>query len=181
MKKIIAVLLSVMILFGTVSFAVSAVRDDKYDHLPQIFVSGFGSKKVYYKDDPEKNSLFYPVPTDKLLKNLENLPTYALDSAKNGDFDVLYNCIYNLFYDTFEDAVLEKDGAFGYDALNNQFVDMFQAGIVDPAKVTRSALENAASVASMLLTTEAAVVDIPEEKGPELPSMPGMGGMGGMM
>ena len=110
MKKIIAVLLSVMIILGAVSFAVSAVIDDKYDHLPQVFVSGFGSKKVYYKDDPEKNSLFYPVPTDKLLKNLENIPSYVLDSAKNGDFDVLYNCIYNLFYDTFEDAVLEKDG-----------------------------------------------------------------------
>ena len=57
---------------------------------------------------------------------------------------------------------------------------MFEAGIVDPAKVTRSALENAASVASMLLTTEAAVVEVPEEK-PEAPAMPGgMGGMGGM-
>ena len=56
---------------------------------------------------------------------------------------------------------------------------MVQAGIVDPAKVTRSALVNAASVGSMLLTTEAAVVDIPEEKA-EAP-MPGMGGMGGMM
>ena len=56
---------------------------------------------------------------------------------------------------------------------------MFKSGIVDPAKVTRSALENAASVGSMLLTTEAAVIDIPEEK-PEMPAMPqGMGGMGG--
>ena len=56
---------------------------------------------------------------------------------------------------------------------------MFKAGIVDPAKVTRSVLENAVSVASMLLTTEAAVVDIPK---PEAPQMPPMGGgMGGMM
>ena len=54
---------------------------------------------------------------------------------------------------------------------------MFKAGIVDPAKVTRSALVNAASVASMLLTTEAAVVDIKEDK----PAMPDMSGMGGMM
>ncbi len=58
---------------------------------------------------------------------------------------------------------------------------MFKAGIVDPAKVTRSALENAASVASMLLTTEAAVVDIPEETKPAMPDMGAMGGMGGMM
>ena len=75
----------------------------------------------------------------------------------------------------------EKD-AYGYDALLNRYTDMFSAGIVDPAKVTRSALENAASVASMLLTTEAAVVDIPEEsKAPDMSAMAGMGGMGGMM
>ena len=73
----------------------------------------------------------------------------------------------------------EKD-AYGYDALLDRFTDMFAAGIVDPAKVTRSALENAASIASMLLTTEAAIVEIPEEK-PAMPDMSGMGGMGGMM
>lgn len=83
--------------------------------------------------------------------------------------------------DVIVDAVRKETGAYGYDALNNQFVDMFKAGIVDPAKVTRSALENAASVASMLLTTEAAVVDIPEESKPAMPDMSGMGGMGGMM
>ena len=83
--------------------------------------------------------------------------------------------------DVVVDCVLEKDGAYGYDALNSKYVDMFQAGIVDPAKVTRSALTNAASVASMLLTTEAAVVELPEEK-PAAPAMPaGMGGMPGMM
>ena len=58
---------------------------------------------------------------------------------------------------------------------------MFKSGIVDPAKVTRSALENAASVASMLLTTEAAVVEILEEKAPQMPDMSGMGGGMGMM
>ena len=67
----------------------------------------------------------------------------------------------------------------GFNAMTNEYVDMFNEGIVDPAKVTRSALENAVSVASMLLTTEAAVVDIPN---PETPAMPPMGGgMGGMM
>ena len=76
------------------------------------------------------------------------------------------------------DTVLSNEGAFGYDALDYKYVDMFKAGIVDPAKVTRSALMNAASVASMLLTTEAAVIEIPEEK-PAAPAMPA--GMGGMM
>jgi len=81
------------------------------------------------------------------------------------------------------DAIRKETGAFGYDAMADKYVDMFKAGIVDPAKVTRSALENAASVASMLLTTEAAVIEIPEEKAPEMPmggGMPGMGGMGMM-
>ena len=61
----------------------------------------------------------------------------------------------------------------GYDALNDKYVDMFAAGIVDPAKVTRSALQNAASIAAMVLTTEAMVTEIPEDKR-------GGGGMGGM-
>lgn len=80
------------------------------------------------------------------------------------------------------DKVRAEKNSFGFDALKNEFTDMIKAGIVDPAKVTRSALENAASVASMLLTTEAAVVDIPEEKSsmPDMSAMAGMGGMGGM-
>jgi len=82
--------------------------------------------------------------------------------------------------DVILDTVAKESEDYGYDALNDKFVNMFKAGIVDPAKVTRSALENAASVGAMLLTTEAAVVDIPEEK-PAMPDMSGMGGMGGMM
>lgn len=80
------------------------------------------------------------------------------------------------------DKVKAEKDSFGYDALRNEFTDMIKAGIVDPAKVTRSALENAASVASMLLTTEAAVVELPEEKSamPDMSAMAGMGGMGGM-
>ena len=80
------------------------------------------------------------------------------------------------------DNVRSESDAYGYDALLNRYTDMFAAGIVDPAKVTRSALENAASIGSMLLTTQAAVVDIPEEsKAPDMSAMAGMGGMGGMM
>ena len=80
------------------------------------------------------------------------------------------------------DNVRSEKDAYGYDALLNRYTDMFSAGIVDPAKVTRSALENAASIGSMLLTTQAAVVDIPEEtKAPDMSAMAGMGGMGGMM
>lgn len=69
-----------------------------------------------------------------------------------------------------------KGGAFGYDALKDEYVDMFEAGIVDPKMVTRSALENAVSVAGTVLTTGATVTDIPEEK-PAVGGMPGMGDM----
>ena len=79
------------------------------------------------------------------------------------------------------ETVKSESGSYGYDALLNTYTDMLKSGIVDPAKVTRSALENAASIAAMLLTTEAAVVDIPEEKAPAMPDMSAMSGMGGMM
>lgn len=68
----------------------------------------------------------------------------------------------------------------GYNAENHTYVDMFEAGIVDPKMVTRSALQNAASIASIMLTTEAIVTDIPEAK-KDMPGAPDMGGMGGMM
>lgn len=67
----------------------------------------------------------------------------------------------------------------GFDAAKGEYVDMLKAGIVDPVKVERIALQNAVSVASMLLTTEATISDIKEEK-PAMPDMSGMGGMGGM-
>lgn len=77
--------------------------------------------------------------------------------------------------------VKEGKGNFGYNAREDRFEDLVAAGIIDPTKVTRLALENAASIASMLLTTESVVADAPEdEKAPAMPPMGG-GGMGGMM
>ncbi|MBE0495304.1 MAG: chaperonin GroEL [Campylobacterales bacterium] len=71
---------------------------------------------------------------------------------------------------------------FGFNAANGEFVDMFEAGIIDPVKVARVALQNAVSVASLLLTTEATISEIKEDKSaPAMPDMGGMGGMGGMM
>jgi chaperonin GroEL len=79
----------------------------------------------------------------------------------------------------------ENKAGFGYNVLNNEYIDMFQVGIIDPAKVTRSALQNASSIASILMTTEVLVADIPEENKPATAGagmgMPGMGGMGGGM
>jgi chaperonin GroEL len=75
--------------------------------------------------------------------------------------------------------VRDGKGDYGYNARDNKFENFFAAGIIDPTKVTRLALENAASIAGLLLTTEAVVSEIPEEK--EAPQMPHGGGMGGMM
>ncbi|MAG84179.1 molecular chaperone GroEL, partial [Candidatus Poribacteria bacterium] len=82
--------------------------------------------------------------------------------------------------------VKEEGGNIGYDALRDEFGDMFQAGVIDPTKVVRVALQNASSIAGLMITTEALVADIPEEA-PPMPAGPppgggggGMGGMGGM-
>ena len=76
-----------------------------------------------------------------------------------------------------------KDHNWGFDAQNGEFCDLVKAGIIDPAKVVRSALQDAASVAGLLVTTEAMIADKPEPKGQGggMPDMGGMGGMGGMM
>ena len=81
------------------------------------------------------------------------------------------------------DQLKKQEVGVGYNALKGEWVNMIQAGIVDPAKVTRSALQNAASVAALFLTTEAVVADKPEEEKQAAgnPDMGGMGGMGGMM
>ena len=80
--------------------------------------------------------------------------------------------------------VAEGKGNFGYNAQTGEFGDMIEMGILDPAKVARSALQNAASVASLILTTEAMVAEAPKKDaaaGPDMSAMGGMGGMGGMM
>ena len=75
--------------------------------------------------------------------------------------------------------VLEGKGAFGFNAANGEYVDMLEAGIIDPTKVTRLALQNAASVAGLLLTTEAMIAELPKKDEPMMPPGGG-GGMGGM-
>jgi chaperonin GroEL len=75
--------------------------------------------------------------------------------------------------------VLEGTGNYGFNAANDTYGDMIEMGILDPTKVTRTALQNAASVASLMLTTEAMVAEAPKEESP-MPAGGGMGGMGGM-
>ncbi len=79
-------------------------------------------------------------------------------------------------------AVAEGEGNYGYNAATGEYGDMIESGILDPTKVTRHALQNAASVSGLLLTTEAMIADLPkDEAAPPMPDMGGMGGMGGMM
>jgi len=77
--------------------------------------------------------------------------------------------------------VRNNKGNYGYNAGNGEYGDMIEMGILDPTKVTRTALQNAASIASMIITTEAMVAELPKEDAPARPDMGGMGGMGGMM
>ncbi|ACA37769.1 chaperonin GroEL [Lysinibacillus sphaericus] len=79
------------------------------------------------------------------------------------------------------DRLKREEIGIGFNAATGEWVNMMEAGVVDPAKVTRSALQNAASVAALFLTTEAVVADIPEPAGAGMPDMSGMGGMPGMM
>jgi chaperonin GroEL len=72
-----------------------------------------------------------------------------------------------------------KSETYGFDAQTEEYVDMLEKGIIDPAKVVRAALQDAASIAALLVTTEAMVAEVPKEK-PAMPAMPGGGGMGGM-
>jgi chaperonin GroEL len=74
----------------------------------------------------------------------------------------------------------KKGGFIGYNVMTEVYEDMFKSGIIDPAKVTRSAVQNAASIAAMILTTEALITDIPEPQS-AMPPGGGMGDMGGMM
>lgn len=77
--------------------------------------------------------------------------------------------------------VIKGEGNYGYNAATDEYGDLVEQGVLDPTKVTRSALQNAASIAGLLLTSEAAVADIPEDNpAPAMPDMGGMGGMGGM-
>ncbi|MEW6103775.1 MAG: TCP-1/cpn60 chaperonin family protein, partial [bacterium] len=76
------------------------------------------------------------------------------------------------------ERIREKGGNIGFDASNNEYCDLISAGIIDPAKVTRVALQNAVSVSGLLLTTECLVTEIPEKE--KMPPMPPGGGMGDM-
>ena len=106
-----------------------------------------------------------------ILRKAVEEPFRQIVSNAGGDASVVLN------------AVIEGEGNFGYNAATGEYGDMIESGILDPTKVTRYALQNAASVSGLLLTTEAMVADAPKDEAsaPAMPDMGGMGGMGGMM
>lgn len=123
-----------------------------------------------------------------LLEAMKALDALKVDGDEQIGADILRNALQAPAWQIAHNAGVEgavvvaeikkaKSGV-GYDAKHDTFVNMIESGIIDPLKVTRSALQNAASVAAMVLTTEAAVTDLPEKK--DLPAMPDMSGMGGM-
>ena len=107
----------------------------------------------------------------KILHRALEEPLRQIVSNAGGDASVVLN------------AVVAGEGNYGYNAATDEYGDMIEAGILDPTKVTRYALQNAASVSGLLLTTEAMVADAPKDESaaPAMPDMGGMGGMGGMM
>ena len=125
----------------------------------------------------------------KSVKALEKVDLSTMDAAEAVGFKIVMRALEEPIRQIAENAGLdgsivadkaknEKPG-MGFDASKMVWTDLFKAGIVDPAKVTRSALQNAASIAGLLLTTECTVTDLPEKEAPA-PAGGGMGGMGGM-
>ena len=125
-----------------------------------------------------------------LLRSIPSLDKVKVDDEQQVGVDIMRRALEEPIRQIVSNAgaeasivvqnVRDKKGDYGYDARNDEYVKMFEAGIIDPAKVARVAVENAASIAGMVLTTEAAITEIPEdEKMPPMPD-PGMGGMGGM-
>ena len=114
LKKILSVLLATIMLFSsfslTMAYAADDIIEDEYDHLPQIYVGGLGCAPIYYKDDPEKETLFYPIDFSRVLLNLLNSGDYILGAIKSKNPDLLYEYLYAWLMDSFGMLSLEGDG-----------------------------------------------------------------------
>ncbi len=119
LRKTISILLAALTLcscFGFV-FASAEIVDPNspltewnYGHLPQVYVQGFESKWIYYKDDPEHKSLLFPVDTNRLLGNFSNFSAYAEEAIAKGDPRLAYNIVYGALWDSFGPTALKPDG-----------------------------------------------------------------------
>ncbi len=108
-KRVICIVMTLLTIFSCCSVASAAV--DEYDHIPQVFVTGLGSAKIYYEDDPEQKSLFWPFEMERFIANLQNIPKYMLESVKNKEPNVVKTIIYNYLIDCFGMLALKPDGS----------------------------------------------------------------------
>lgn len=108
-KSTLCLLLVAIMTFSCCSVAMAA-KPQEYDHLPQVFVTGIGSAKIYFEDDPEQTSLFWPVDTNRLLKNLTNVGGYIKKAVDKKDKTVLRTVIYNYLVDSFGMLAFKPDG-----------------------------------------------------------------------
>ncbi len=119
-KKLTAIVLSCLIAFSVLPVAFAANGTDKptmpsgkgdtYNHLPQVYVLGFGSTNIYYENDPEKKPLLAPIDTDRLLGNLKNIDNYLISAIKNKQPDLLRSCLYSFFDESFGMLKIMPDG-----------------------------------------------------------------------
>jgi chaperonin GroEL len=128
-----------------------------------------------------------------LLRTIDAIKSLNLEGEEKMGATIILEAIRAPFYQLCQNAgiegaavipeVLKGQGGFGFNVATGNYEDLIKAGVIDPTKVTRCALQNAASVAGMLLTTECVITEIPEKKSAAAPhgDMGGMGGMGGMM
>lgn len=110
-RVFICAVLAFVMLFGTMGSTVAAATINwAYGHLPQVYVQGFESKWIYYKDDPEHKSLLFPVDTNRLLGNFGNFKAYAEEALAKGDPRLAYNIVYGALWDSFGATALKPDG-----------------------------------------------------------------------
>ncbi len=119
-KKFFALVLACLMAFSVmpVAFAANGTdkptmpsgKGDKYDHLPQIYVTGFQSSNIYFENDPEKKPLFAPIDTNRILGNLKNIDDYLVQSVKNKEPDLLYTVVRSFVNDSFGMLEIMPDG-----------------------------------------------------------------------
>ncbi len=110
-KKVFSLTIALLVVFSCCSAVLAAEENDTYDHLPQVFVTGIGSAKIFFEDDPDQTSLFWPVDTNRLIKNLGNIGKYMKKAVENRDSTVLRTVVFNYLVDSFGMLAFKPDGS----------------------------------------------------------------------
>ena len=108
MKKLMSIIMVIIMISTCFGTAFAAENKEEY---PMVYLAGFGDTIIYYEDDPEMKSLFFPLDTDRLVGNLGNMGEYIAKSVKNKEPNLLYTCIYNYVWDSFGMLRLNPDGS----------------------------------------------------------------------